>query len=385
MALTLETSKKFSSKKIAVPTPRPKLEESKVESGANQQANRSNQQVDQAKLSGEARSGELGAASNSPVNFGAWDDPSPVGDNKVSETSAAGGDLGSKTLRQGMRSDEVKALQEKLKSSGVEIGVDGIFGKDTLKAVQDFQKSQGLDVDGLVGKDTRKALEGLGAGGADKAGADKAGTEKAEGGVEAPVKAEEAAAKAEDAAVKAGEQAANAGQETGEQSKAEGAQEQAGTQEAGESEKAESKVPGTEDTSWTEKLPKGLKQHAQAFIDAGKKHGVDPRFLAAISSQETGGGTSKAIKNKNNAMGIMKGKKLKSFASVADSINAQARSLTRDGGYYTGKNTIAKIGGTYAPVGAANDPNGLNKHWIPNITKFYEELGGDASGKVKGF
>lgn len=377
--------KRTSSKKIPVPTPRPKLEENKVESGANQQSLRGDQQVDQTKFSGEARSGELGAASNSPVNFGAWDSPSPVGDNKVSETAAQGG-LGSKTLRQGMKSDEVKALQEKLKASGVDIDVDGIFGKDTLKAVKDFQTSQKLDSDGIVGKDTRKALEGLGAADGSKVGSDT-GADKAKGADEAPVKAEDAAAKAEDAAVKAGEQAANTGEQAdaGEQPKADGTQEQAGTQEAGETEKAESKVPGTDDTSWTEKLPKGLKQHAQAFIDAGKKHGVDPRFLAAIASQETGGGTSKAIKNKNNAMGIMKGKKLRSFASVADSINAQARSLTRDGGYYTGKDTIGKIGGTYAPVGAANDPKGLNKHWIPNITKFYEELGGDASGKVKGF
>lgn len=372
MAITFDTQK-ISSKKIPTPTPRPKLEQPKVETG-NQVGGR----PDGSTFSAEARSGELSAASNSPVNFGAWDSPAPVGgDAKVADASSSSG-LGTSTLKKGMRSDEVRALQEKLKANGADIGVDGIFGKDTLKAVEKFQKSQGLDVDGLVGKDTRKALEGLGGAsqdqaGADKAGADKPGADKAGADNGQPVKAEDATAQAEEAASKA---------------KAEGADtagEQAGTQEAGESEKAESKVPGTEDTSWTEKLPKGLQPHAQAFIDAGKKHGVDPRFLAAISSQETGGGTSKAIKNKNNAMGIMKGSKLRSFKSVADSINSQARSLTRDGGYYTGKNTIAKIGGTYAPVGAANDPNGLNKHWIPNITKFYENLGGDPSGKVKGF
>lgn len=361
MSITLSKS---SSKKIPVPTPRPKLEEARPQTGGQDGGQGDRQVADRSSFSAEARSGELGASSNSPVNFGAWDSPAPVGDNKVGEASPVG-DLGSKTLRQGMRSDEVRALQEQLKANGADIGVDGIFGKDTLKAVKEFQKSQGLDVDGLVGKDTRKAFEGLGGAQADKNGAQS----------ETPVKAEEATAQAEEAAAKAkaeGADSANAG-------------EQAGTQEAGATEKSESKVPGTDDTSWTEKLPKGLKPHAQAFIDAGKKFGVDPRFLAAISSQETGGGTSKAFKNKNNAMGIMKGSKLKSFGSVADSINAQARSLTRDGGYYTGKDTIAKIGGTYAPVGAANDPGGLNKHWIPNITKFYENLGGDASGKVKGF
>lgn len=28
------------------------------------------------------------------------------------------------------------------------------------------------------------------------------------------------------------------------------------------------------------------------------------------------------------------------------------------------------LGRRYCPIGADNDPNGLNKHWIPNVTKF---------------
>lgn len=360
MSITLTKSSKISksrSKNIPVPTPRPKVEQAQTQSQGQGQ-------LDRASFSREARGGELAASSNAPVNFAAWDSPAPVGDGKLAGSSSVG-DLGSKTLRLGMRSDEVKALQEKLKANGAEIDADGIFGKQTLKAVKDFQKSQGIEVDGLVGKDTRKAFDGLGGdqGGVPGEGAQAGAKDEAKG--EAPVEAAQAGQIAEQAAV----QAKNEG---------------AASAEVGATEKT-SGVPGTDDTSWTEKLPKGLRPHAQAFIDAGKKHGVDPRFLAAISSQETGGGTSKAFKNKNNAMGIMKGKKLRSFDSVADSINSQARSLTREGGYYSGKDTISKIGGTYAPVGAANDPGGLNRHWIPNITKFYESLGGDASAPVKGF
>lgn len=361
MSITLTKSSEISksrSKNIPVPTPRPKVEQAQTQSQGQNQTDRSS-------FSREAKAGELGASSNSPVNFAAWDSPAPVGDGKVAESSSVG-DLGSKTLRQGMRSDEVKALQEKLKANGAEIDVDGIFGKQTSKAVKEFQKSQGIDVDGLVGKDTRKAFDGLaGAPGETpgEGGAQAGSKDETKG--EAPVEAAQASQIAEQAAA---------------QAKSDGA----GAAEAGASEKT-SGVPGTDDTSWTEKLPKGLQPHAQAFIDAGKKHGVDPRFLAAISSQETGGGTSKAFKNKNNAMGIMKGKKLRTFDSVADSINSQARSLTREGGYYSGKDTISKIGGTYAPIGAANDPGGLNRHWVPNITKFYESLGGDASAPVKGF
>jgi hypothetical protein len=37
----------------------------------------------------------------------------------------------------------------------------------------------------------------------------------------------------------------------------------------------------------------------------------------------------------------------------------------------SGENTdfITFLGNRYCPVGADNDPNGLNKHWIPNVTK----------------
>ena len=32
---------------------------------------------------------------------------------------------------------------------------------------------------------------------------------------------------------------------------------------------------------------------------------------------------------------------------------------------------IAYLGHTYCPVGALNDPFGLNRNWVSNVTKFY--------------
>ena len=32
---------------------------------------------------------------------------------------------------------------------------------------------------------------------------------------------------------------------------------------------------------------------------------------------------------------------------------------------------IAYLGSKYAPIGASNDPNGLNKHWVRNVKGFY--------------
>ncbi len=37
---------------------------------------------------------------------------------------------------------------------------------------------------------------------------------------------------------------------------------------------------------------------------------------------------------------------------------------------------IKFLGSKYCPVGAENDPDGLNKHWVGNVTKFYNDFKG---------
>ena len=67
------------------------------------------------------------------------------------------------TLRRGDRGEYVKQLQNMLIEKGFSCGnsgADGIFGKDTEKAVKSFQKAAGLTVDGIVGAKTWNALEG---------------------------------------------------------------------------------------------------------------------------------------------------------------------------------------------------------------------------------
>lgn len=59
----------------------------------------------------------------------------------------------------GSRSEEVRQIQTALKNRGYLTGkVDGIFGTLTKKAVERFQKDNGLKVDGIAGKNTLKAL-----------------------------------------------------------------------------------------------------------------------------------------------------------------------------------------------------------------------------------
>lgn len=65
------------------------------------------------------------------------------------------------TLRNGSKSDNVKALQILLNGLGYSCGTaDGDFGSKTLTAVKNFQKAKGLKQDGVVGAKTWAAILG---------------------------------------------------------------------------------------------------------------------------------------------------------------------------------------------------------------------------------
>lgn len=118
-----------------------------------------------------------------------------------------------------------------------------------------------------------------------------------------------------------------------------------------------------------------FKGKEQVFYDAAVNNGIDVVLLAAIAIHETGNGTSKAVREKNNPGGIMGSGGLRTFATLDEGIHAMAK-LLYDGYISQGLTTIAQIGRKYAPVGANNDPNNLNAHWVPNVTKIANELGG---------
>jgi hypothetical protein len=64
-----------------------------------------------------------------------------------------------RTLQEGMKGADVKALQQRLAALKYYPGsVDGVFGGDTLEAVWAFQEVNGLSVDGVVGPATKRAL-----------------------------------------------------------------------------------------------------------------------------------------------------------------------------------------------------------------------------------
>jgi hypothetical protein len=116
-----------------------------------------------------------------------------------------------------------------------------------------------------------------------------------------------------------------------------------------------------------------------AFMRAGNKYGIDPAFLASVAMHETGNGTSNAVKNKNNVGGMMGKNGLMSFESIEKGIEAMASNLKR---LYTDKGltTIEEIQKKYAPVGAKNDPTGLNQHWVNGVTKYMSNFGIPTTG-----
>jgi hypothetical protein len=121
------------------------------------------------------------------------------------------------------------------------------------------------------------------------------------------------------------------------------------------------------------RLNGALQNAGDYFVEAGKKYQINPAFLAAVSMHETGNGTSNAARFKNNVAGMMGKNGLKSYDSVEKSIFDMARNL-RENYLDEGKTTISTIGAKYAPVGAANDPTGLNNHWVKGVQSYFDKI-----------
>lgn len=114
------------------------------------------------------------------------------------------------------------------------------------------------------------------------------------------------------------------------------------------------------------------------FLELQNKYGISASVLAAIAINESGNGTSNAARTKNNVCGIMsaesKWKKLATFNSVDECLEAMAKNLKKN---YVDKGlvTISQIHKKYCPIGAENDPTGLNKNWskgVASITAKFE-------------
>ena len=93
----------------------------------------------------------------------------------------------------------------------------------------------------------------------------------------------------------------------------------------------------------------------------------------AIARWETGNYTSSAFLNKHNVGGMMGSKGLIQYSSLDEGITKFLSNL-KNNYFAIGLDTIEKIQPKYCPVGAKNDPNGLNKYWLNGVTNLYNEM-----------
>lgn len=118
-------------------------------------------------------------------------------------------------------------------------------------------------------------------------------------------------------------------------------------------------------------------QIATDIYNASIKNGLTHEqalLVVSISKHETGYWKSSAFINANNFGGIMcnNATQIKSYESYEEGLNDFVRILKN---YYfdLGLDTPETIGKKYCPVGAENDPNGLNKYWVGGVSSFYNE------------
>lgn len=114
------------------------------------------------------------------------------------------------------------------------------------------------------------------------------------------------------------------------------------------------------------------------FVAAATTAGIDPRALVAIAAHETMLETYAPSQAIRNPFGLGPGM---AFATERAAITFAARTLAS---YYLseGRVTLDDIGAKWAPLGVANDPGDLNRHWTTGVGTYYAALGGDPSRPV---
>lgn len=101
-------------------------------------------------------------------------------------------------------------------------------------------------------------------------------------------------------------------------------------------------------------------------------------LLVAISKHETGNWTSDLYKNNNNFGGIYNSREEKFYSYKSKEEGLQAFvNLLKNNYFGKGLKSIEEIGNKYCPVGASNDPKGVNQHWIPKVTQYYNNYLGN--------
>lgn len=121
-----------------------------------------------------------------------------------------------------------------------------------------------------------------------------------------------------------------------------------------------------------------LKGFGQHIIDQCRQRDLCPLFVAGVLMHESANGTSKFAKEKNNVSGIYDSKKklYRTFDDVQQCIDFTIDLLASRN--YAGRHrtTISQIQKLYCPVGADNDPKGINSHWQSGVRSWMTRIAG---------
>lgn len=116
-----------------------------------------------------------------------------------------------------------------------------------------------------------------------------------------------------------------------------------------------------------------------AIVVTAKGNNVPADLFAAVVAHETGRGRN--VKG-NNIAGVMDSetgfRTKKGYATLDDGIAAAGRVVGSN--YRKAGGDIDKMGARYAPIGAANDPAGLNKNWAGGVRSFRNSMSDGAVG-----
>ncbi|MFB6418218.1 MULTISPECIES: phage tail tape measure protein [Bradyrhizobium] len=106
------------------------------------------------------------------------------------------------------------------------------------------------------------------------------------------------------------------------------------------------------------------------IVASARRAGVSPALLASVMAQETGRGQHM---RGNNPGGLMGRGGLMQFGDLDSGIDRTAIAVAKN--FNAAGGDLAKMRDSYAPLGAKNDPRGLNGSWLPGVQKFMSDMG----------
>ncbi len=123
-----------------------------------------------------------------------------------------------------------------------------------------------------------------------------------------------------------------------------------------------------------------LKGQGKKFLELQEKYGINAVFLAAITMNESGNGTSYSARKRNNVGGVRyrNSYRFRTYNNVSECLDDMAYNL-KDNYINEGRTTVARIGSKYCPISDKSDKEGINKHWARNVSFYMGKIINDTT------